>query len=201
VLAFDPLATGSRQEERRDFYVRHPHWSLMGQMVLDARNALDAALANPDVDSKRLYLVGFGMGGMVATLTAALDNRVTAVVSASGFSPFRDEVAINSTTGGLRRWFDLYGWLPRLGRYELKETTVPVDFPEILEAIAPRPMLVIAPALDWHHPQASVSRAVATAGSVYSRQGAASKLQLYTPSCLAELNNDIQSHITRFLHR
>ena len=63
VLAFDPIATGNRQDERRDFYDRYPHWSLMGKMVHDARHAIDAALAAPDVDPKHVYLIGFGMGG------------------------------------------------------------------------------------------------------------------------------------------
>jgi dienelactone hydrolase len=198
VLAFDPIATGSRQEERRDFYRRHPRWSLMGQMVLDARHAIDAALANPDADPKRISLVGFGMGGMVATLTAALDERASAAISASGFTPFRSDTDA-AGTGGLRRWSDLYGWLPRLGGFVGQEASVPVDFPEILAAIAPRPLLVVAPALDWHHPQSSVIQAVAAAKAACGLREAASKIQLYSPSCLAEFNNDIQSHITGFL--
>jgi len=198
VLAFDPIATGSRQEERRDFYNRYPRWSLMGQMVLDARHAIDAVLANPDADPKRISLVGFGMGGMVATLTAALDERVAAAVSASGFTPFRSD-SDAAGTGGLRRWSHLYGWLPRLGRFVGNEPAVPVDFPEILSAIAPRGLLVVAPKLDWHHPQGSVARAVGAAKSAYNSSRAADKLQLYSPMCLAEFNNDIQSQITRFL--
>jgi len=198
VLAFDPIATGSRQEERRDFYRRYPHWSLMGQMVLDARHALDAVLANPDADPKRITLVGFGMGGMVAALTAALDDRVSSAASASGFTPFRSDTD-SAGTGGLRRWSHLYGWLPRLGRFVGDEGAVPVDFPEILAAIAPRPLLVVAPTLDWHHPLGSVAQAIAAAKTTYGLHEAAGKLELYSPSCLAEFNNDIQSHITRFL--
>jgi dienelactone hydrolase len=198
VLAFDPIATGSRQEERRQFYDRYPHWSLMGQMVLDARHAIDAVLANPDADPRRISLVGFGMGGMVATLTAAIDHRVASAVSASGFTLFRHDPDA-AGTGGLRRWSHLYGWLPRLGGYVGNETAVPVDFPDILSAIAPRPMLVVAPILDWHHPQASVAQALESARSSYSSEAATKKLQLYSPLCLAEFNNDIQSHITQFL--
>jgi dienelactone hydrolase len=198
VFAFDPIATGSRQDERRDFYARHPRWSLMGQMVLDARHAIDAALANPDADPHRIYLVGFGMGGMVATLTAALDDRAAGMVSASGFTPFRtDTNAVG--TGGLRRWSHLYGWLPRLGGFVGHESKVPVDFPEILAAIAPRPTLIVAPALDWHHPQPSVSRAVAAARAASGAHAAAAGIQLYSPTCLAELNNPIQSYICSFL--
>ena len=198
VLAFDPIATGARQEERRDFYDRYPQWSLMGKMVLDARHAIDAALANPDADPKRISLVGFGMGGMVATLTAALDERVTAAVSASGFSAFRTD-SDDAGTGGLRRWSHLYGWLPRLGPFVGHEANVPVDFSDILSAIAPRRMLVVAPLLDWHLPQVEVARVVEAAKSAYSVDHADSNLVLYSPGCLAELNNDVQSQITRFL--
>jgi dienelactone hydrolase len=198
VFAYDPIATGARQEERRDFYLRHPRWSLMGQMVLDARHAVDAVLANPDADPKRISLVGFGMGGMVATLTAALDERITSVVSASGFTPFRSDTD-KSGTGGVRRWSHLYGWLPRLGKYVGNEAAIPIDFPEILAAIAPRPVLVVAPSLDWHHSQRTITRAVESSQGAFDRQHATNKLQLYRPVCLAEFNNDIQNRVTEFL--
>lgn len=198
VLAFDPIATGSRQEERRDFYLRHPRWSLMGQMVLDARHAIDAALANPDADPQRIFLVGFGMGGLVATLTGALDDRAAATVSASGFTPFRSDTDA-AGTGGLRRWSHLYGWLPRLGGFVGREQAVPVDFPEILAAIAARRALVVAPGLDWHHPKDQVRKAVAAAKRAAGRNVSTEGLQLYAPHCPAEFNNDIQSHIVSFL--
>ena len=198
VLAFDPIATGARQEERREFYDRHPHWSLMGKMVLDARQAIDAALANPDVDPKRISLVGFGMGGMVAAITAAIDERVDACASASGFTAFRGDDD-NAGAGGLRRWSHLYGWLPRLGAFVGDEAAVPVDFQDILAAIAPRRMFVVAPALDWHHPQAEVARVVQTALSTYIAQGVVDNLQIYRPPGFAEFNNDMQDRIVRFL--
>ena len=198
VLAYDPVGTGSRQEERRDFYNRYPRWSLMGQMVLDARHAIDAALANPDADPKHISFVGFGMGGMVAIFTAALDERVASAISASGLTPLRADTDA-AGTGGLRRWSHLYGWLPRLGGFVGHEPEVPVDFPEILSAIAPRPFLVVAPTLDWHHPQDRVVQAINEAKSAYNLQQAGDQLQLYSPVCLAEFNNNIQDHIIRFL--
>ena len=198
VLAYDPIATGGRQEERRGFYERYPHWSLMGKMVLDARHAIDAALANPDADPQRIFLVGFGMGGMAATFTAALDQRVAAVVSASGFTPFRTDTDA-AGNGGMRRWSHLYGWLPRLGSFVGHEESVPVDFPEILSAIAPRRMLIVAPSLDWHNPPDEVLRAFQTAQVAYDRAQAPNRLAFYRPNALAEFNNEIQSHVTEFL--
>ncbi|MFO1497511.1 MAG: dienelactone hydrolase family protein [Verrucomicrobiota bacterium] len=196
VFAFDPVGTGSRQEERRNFYERHPAWSLMGQMVLDARHAIDAVLANPDVDRSRISLVGFGMGGMVAVLGAALDERVHAVVSAAGFTAFRRDTDA-AGTGGIRRWSHLTGWLPRLGTYVGQEANVPVDFPEILSTIAPRPVLVVAPTLDWHFPQPSVAWTVEAARE--SAPSGRDTLTLYSPPALAEFNNPIQDQVAQFL--
>lgn len=195
VFGFDPIATGGRQEERRSFYERHPEWSLMGQMVLDARHAIDAVLANPDADPKRISLVGFGMGGMVAAFTAALDDRASSVVSVSGFTPFRSDTDA-SGTGGIRRWSHLYGWLPRLGTFVGNESNVPVDFPEILAMIAPRRTLIVAPRFDWHFPQTEVARVVER---FWSGPDPRKILQLYRPNCLAELNNETQNRIGQFL--
>ncbi len=198
VLAFDPIATGARQEERRDFYDRHPRWSILGKMVLDARHAIDAVLANPNTDPQRVCLVGFGMGGFVAACTAALDERVAAAVSVSGFAPFRtDTDAVGD--GGLRRWSHLYGWLPRLGQFVGRESEAPVDFPEILSAIAPRRMLVVAPKLDWRHPCENVAQTVEAAKRAYRAHNAVDNLQFDTPNCLAEFNNDIQARVIRFM--
>jgi dienelactone hydrolase len=171
----------------------------MGRMILDARHAIDAALANPDVDPHRISLVGFGMGGMVAALTAALDQRAAACVTVSGFTAFRTD-SDSSGTGGLRRWSHLYGWLPRLGSFVGNEAAVPVDFPDVLAAIAPRRMLVIAPALDWHHPQAEVTRVVTAARGAWG-DGAAADLQLSSPPGLVEFSNEMQSQVAQFLSR
>ena len=149
VLAFDPIGTGTRQFERRDFYQRHPSWSLMGRMVRDARWAIDVLSQCPDVDPRRIALFGYAMGGQTALLTAALDDRAAAAVSVAGFTPFRGDTDARGA-GGVRRYSHLYGWLPRLGAFVGQESCVPVDFDEVLSAIAPRPALVVAPRLDWH---------------------------------------------------
>ncbi len=198
VLAFDPIGTANRQEERRDFYDRHPAWSLMGKMVHDARSAIDAALANPDADPKQVYLLGFGMGGMVATLTAALDDRVAGAVSVAGFTPFRTDTAA-AGTGGIQRYSHLYGWLPRLGAFVNEEPRVPVDFNEILAAVAPRRMLVVAPTLDWHATHADIALAVEMAGKAYALLGAPNGLHLHSPVRFIEFNNDMQAQVIAWL--
>jgi cephalosporin-C deacetylase-like acetyl esterase len=198
VLAFDPIATGGRQDERRGFYDRNPHWSLMGKMVVDARNAIDAVLADPQVDPHRVYLVGFAMGGMTAAFTAALDDRIAGAASIAGFTPFRTDTDA-SGTGGIRRWSELYGWLPNLGTYIGQEQKVPVDFAEILSAAAPRPMLVIAPTLDWHANHADVANAVGQANAVYHAIGAKQTIRLESPQQPCQFDNAMQAQVMDWL--
>jgi dienelactone hydrolase len=200
VLAYDPIATGGRQDERRDFYDRHPHWSLMGKMVLDARHAIDAALADQAVDPHRIYLVGFGMGGMTATLTAALDDRIAGAVSVAGFTPFRTDTDA-AGTGGIRRYSELYGWIPRLGVYVGRESKIPVDFDEILAAAAPRPMLVIAPTIDWHATHADVEKAVESANGTYRAIGVKTTISLSSPEKPCQFDNDMQATVLEWLQQ
>ncbi|NIP97374.1 MAG: alpha/beta hydrolase, partial [Akkermansiaceae bacterium] len=97
VLAYDQCGFGDRLLEGADFYTRHPHWSKLGRMVFDVRSALDfihggpgrVAGEPPALDSKRVILLGYSLGGMVALHAAALDERVTAVASFCGFTPMR----------------------------------------------------------------------------------------------------------------
>ena len=76
VLAFDQSGFGSRMSETGPFYDRYPHWSQMGRMVEDTRAAIDALEKDGMVDSQRIYLFGYSMGGTVGLYTAALDSRV-----------------------------------------------------------------------------------------------------------------------------
>lgn len=199
-LAFDPIGCGTRQEERRGFYQRHPGWSLMGRMVLDVRHAVDALAACPDVDAQRIYLVGYAMGGMEALLAAALDDRVAGVVSVAGFTPFRTDTD-DRGMGGVRRYSHLYGWMPRMGAFVGHETKVPVDFDEILAAVAPRPVLVVAPTLDWHASAEDVAAAVAQARRVYALLEAPPVLALETPEQINALTDPIQAQVVQWLQR
>lgn len=199
-LAFDPLGTGGRQDERRAFYDEHPRWSLMGRMVLDARHALDAMSDVEGVDPSRIFLVGFGMGGMTALLAAAIDERPAGVACVAGFTPFRTDTDA-APTGGMRRWSHFYGWLPRLGLFVDSPSKVPVDFAEIIAAIAPRPVLIIAPTEDWHANHKDVVAAVEQARKAYALFGAADRLTLLAPERWCEFNNQMQSDVVDWLNR
>ena len=54
------------------------------QNVVDLRRAVDLLAARPDVDPRRIALVGFSHGGVLAGIVAGIDHRLAAVVVMSG---------------------------------------------------------------------------------------------------------------------
>lgn len=198
MMGFNPIGTGDRQEERRTFYERYKNWSLMGKMVQDARDALTGLAACPDVDPKRIYVAGYGMGGMVATFTMALDDRPAGAAVIAGFTPFRPDTDARGT-GGARRWSHLYGWLPRLGPFVGRESEIPLDFDAILASAAPRPMLVVAPTRDWHATHEDVAAAVTAARGAYASRGAADALSIQSPDRWIEFNPSMQAQVVQWL--
>ena len=53
---------------------------LMIRNVVDLRRAIDLLLARDDVDPRRIGLVGYSLGAEAAILTAAVENRLAAVI-------------------------------------------------------------------------------------------------------------------------
>lgn len=193
MMAYDPIATRDRHDERRVFYDKYPSWSLMGKMVQDARDALTGLSACPEVDPDRLFVVGYAMGGMVAAVVSAVDTRPAGSVVVAGFTPFRTDTDARGT-GGVRRWSHYYGWLPRLGAFVGREQDIPIDFDHILAASAPTPMLVIAPQRDWHATHSDVAAAVAAA-----RGPGPERITLDSPDRWLEFNRSMQARTLEWL--
>lgn len=199
VFAFDPIGTFFRQEERREFFVRHPNASLMGKMVCDARNAIDAAtelLGTP----RPVYLYGFAMGGTTALFTAGIDERVDGVAAAAAFTPLRTDVA-GRRDGGLARLSQFYGWLPRLGAFIGHEDRVPVDYNEILASMAPRKVLIVAPTEDRYATLGEVRDTVAFARLTYASLGEEGGIEMATPFDENRLTDGIHREVIDWLGR
>jgi dienelactone hydrolase len=165
VYAMDMIGFGTRIEEGTLFYERYPHWSKMGKMVADTRAAIDALQTLEVVDQDNIFLTGYSLGGSIGLFTSALDDRVAGLAVAAAFSPWR-------TSGpgieGIHAYAHLHGLLPRLGFFTDQPARIPVDFDEIMAAVAPRPLLVISPTLDRHADHAQVLAALQKVAPVYS---------------------------------
>jgi len=111
------------------------------QMVLDYLESV------PQIDMKRVALFGYSRDGKMATIAAALDRRISALVAGStgvgGILPWRiagergPGEGIESTTRMFPDWF-----VPRLRFFSGREDRLPVDGNSLVALIAPRPCLM-----------------------------------------------------------
>jgi dienelactone hydrolase len=186
VLAYDQVGFGKRATEIGPFFDTSPHWSQMGRLVHDARSAIDALQQDSVVDPDRIYLYGYELGATVGLYTAALDTRVKGVVSVNGFTPMRTDTA-DKGTGGIARYSIERPILPRLGFFIGHEEQIPVDFSEIIAAIAPRAVVVVAPTNDRDATPADVHAALEQARKVYSLYNAPKNLMVDQPWDYARL--------------
>ena len=92
VVTYDPIGEGERNTEKRsragshDKIVDTPHWGqrLAGLMQVDAMQAVSYLVSRPEVDSKRIAMVGYSMGSFIAGITGAMDTRIHAIVLSGG---------------------------------------------------------------------------------------------------------------------
>lgn len=182
LYGFDQLGFGTRVIEGENFYDQYPNWSKMGKLVEDTLAAVETLSALEFVDSDRVFVLGYSLGATVGLYAAALDERVNGVASVCGFSPFRlSNESKEREHAVISRLSHLHGLQPRLGLFRDDPSRVPFDFHEVLGLIAPRPLLTVAPQLDWTHPQEDVERCVEAARRVYDLYGSGDRLDLRTP--------------------
>ena len=178
VLTLDMIGFGTRIEEGTFFYDRYPSWSKMGKMVADVRAAVDALGDLEILDQSQLYLSGYSLGGTVALLTASLDDRIAGLAVSSAFTPLR---TASEHVEGLRAYSHLHGLMPRLGFFEKEPTRLPVDFPDVIAAIAPNPILILAPQLDRHADIENIRTGLDPVRQAYQVSGAAEEITVEYP--------------------
>lgn len=146
--------------------------------IYDNIRAVDYLQSLPEVDPERIAAIGHSLGGHNAIFIALFEPRIKAVVSSCGFTRF------HKYYGG-----DLKGWagpryMPLIAqRYANDPDRMPFDFPELLAALAPRPMLAVAPLEDDNFEVSGVRDSIEAAAPVYRLLGAEGKLQaLYPPA-------------------
>jgi pimeloyl-ACP methyl ester carboxylesterase len=191
VFAFDQACFGARIHEATHFYNRYPKWSIMGNMIRDTRDAVDALSNLEEIDSSRIFLMGYALGGKIGLLTAAYEDRIKGLVSICGFDPLRLDTR-DKGAEGIRQYSHLHGLIPRLGFFVDHEDRVPFDFDEVLASVAPKPALVVAPTLDRYARVADVQREVEASKKIYALLGHSEALQIVTPVDINSFNGRIQ---------
>ena len=140
--------------------------------IQDNSRAIDLLETLDYVDNSRgVGAIGHSLGGHNAIYTAVFDQRISVVASSCGFDSYLDYYG-----GAERVWFFGQGWcqiryMPRLSDYRGRLDEIPYDFPELLGALAPRPLFVNAPLHDSNFVAASVDRCADAARPVYRLLG------------------------------
>ncbi len=151
-------------EYEYDFKTKGLHYA-SGTMkaIWNNMRAVDLLESLPQVDANRIGAIGHSLGGHNCLFTAVFDERLKAVVSSCGFTPFHDYYY-----GKIAGWTsDRY--MPRIRDiYENNPDKVPFDFYEIIAAIAPRGLYSNSPIHDDNFDVGGVRKAFAKARGIYS---------------------------------
>ncbi len=198
VLAFDQTGFGSRWDEYGSFYERWPQWSRLGRMVMDVSDAIDALQQQSIVDGNNISVFGFSMGGTVGLYAAALDDRISNVVSVCGFTPMRSDTA-GRNMSGMTRYSHLYGMVPRLGFFAGHESRIPYDFEDLIAMTAPRGVLIVQPSMDRDASAADVRDAVGKASRIFGLCGAGQQLELQEPDDIGRMSISTQINAIKWL--
>jgi dienelactone hydrolase len=146
VLSFDPFGQGERGVSWRD----HRRTSALlvgvsqqGFAVFETRCAIEYLLSRKEVDPRRIGITGASGGGYNSWMVAALDDRVTTAVPVVGTSDFLEQIQVCRPLDWYKAKEHCH-FVADLIRYANNH--------ELLAAIAPRPLLIIAAAEDQSFP-------------------------------------------------
>lgn len=133
----------------------------MGERVWDMQRIMDWALTMPEVDGRRVLMMGNSGGGMVTIFTAACDPRIGVAVPSCSFAPTVSEAGYIfhcdcNMVPGLIKIGGLAG---------------------VAGLIAPRHLLAVNGRGDALHSQEEIERAVTHVGSIFEAADAANHFE------------------------
>jgi dienelactone hydrolase len=92
VVTYDPIGEGERNDDHKDATGEHDKLinipgvpqRMGGQMQTDVMQAVSYLRSRPEVDPKRIAVMGFSMGSFVVSITGAIDDRIHAILLTGG---------------------------------------------------------------------------------------------------------------------
>jgi dienelactone hydrolase len=167
--------------------------------VWDNLRGLDLLGELPFVDARSFGAIGHSLGGHNSVYTAVFDSRIQVLVSSCGLDSYLDYY-----NGNEQVWLPEKGWtqtryIPRLADYRGRLAEIPFDFHEMVGALAPRHVLIIAPLRDHNFRADSVDRIAAAAEPVYRLHGADGRLRVLHPDCEHDFPTEMREAAYQFL--
>lgn len=149
--------------------------------VWDNKRGLDLLESLPFVDARAFGTIGHSLGGHNSVYTAVLDSRIKAVVSSCGLDSFLDYYNGDEKNWQLERGWCQTRYMPKLAGYKGRLADIPFDFHELIGALAPRHVLIVAPKKDSNFRADSVDRIIAAAKPVFKLYGHEDRLRVEHP--------------------
>ena len=133
--------------------------------------------------ARKVGTIGHSLGGHNSVYTAVFDDRLKAVVSSCGLDSYLDYY-----NGDPKNWDPEKGWcqtryMLKLADYKGRLADIPFDFHEMIGALAPRHVLIVAPTKDSNFRADSVDRIAAAAQPVFKLHGHENRLRVEHPDC------------------
>jgi dienelactone hydrolase len=162
--------------------------------IYDNTRAIDLLQSLPEVDPEKIGCIGHSLGGHNTLFTAAFDQRIKAAVTCCGFTSFHKYKG-----GNLAGWTSTR-YMPLIkSKYGLSPDRMPFDFHEVIAAIAPRAVFVVAPLHDDNFDIEGVREVVTAARPIYKLLGHPENLQSVHPDTAHEFPDAERQQAYEFL--
>jgi len=165
--------------------------------IVNHRRGVDLLQSLPFVDPGAIGAIGHSLGGHNSLFLAVFEERIGAIVTSCGFNTFAKYKG-----GDLTGWSSRY-YMPLIASdYGKDPERMPFDFPEVLAALAPRPLFINAPLNDDNFEVSGVRDCVTAALPVYDKVfGAAGNLVAEYPAAGHDFPPEVRQSAYRFLDR
>lgn len=174
--------TGEKQE--------HPFYY---DTCWDLWRTVDYLQSRPDIDPKKIGMIGFSMGGIQTWLAAAVDDRVVVAVPAIGVQSFRWSLENDKWQGRAKTIALAHQAAAKdLGESEVNQKVcrelwnkiIPgmldqFDCPSMLRLFAGRALLIVNGENDGNCPLGGAKLAFATAEKAFAEAGASDRLRIH----------------------
>ena len=136
--------------------------SLAGEVAYEDMRTVDFIASLPSVDSQRIGVLGFSMGGFRAWQLAALSDKVAATAVISWFGTYEGLMTPgNNVLRGQSAYYMLHPGMP-----------AKMDIPDIASMAAPKPMLIFSGGQDKLFPAKAVDDAFVKVHKIWASQKA-----------------------------
>jgi dienelactone hydrolase len=148
--------------------------------VWDNMRGLDYLETLAFADVKNAGTIGHSLGGHNSVYTAVFDDRLKVVVSSCGLDSYLDYY------GDEKNWAPEKGWcqtryMLKLANYKGRLADIPFDFHEMIGALAPRHVLIVAPKEDHNFKAESVDKIAKAAKPIFKLYGKPENLRVAHP--------------------